>query len=267
VLVTQPPLPTYTPYPTYTLPAETSQAAATQTTVPAKTVTLTPSPTPAFDAVVNVETLNLRAGPDTAYDRVGQLHRGDGVEVTARTEAGDWLAVIQPDGTAGWVFAAYVDLNVPLDAVPVDVELPPTPTPSGPTPTPLPPVDAELARIARGKHGELAQPREVGQVGAGGEAEVEIVNDTPYELTILVGSPSSISVTIEACSACKVYSMVGPIFCPEEGRPRQTVRLRPGTSTVAARVTDPSVAPFLGTWELKADTRYFNCFYIVTRLG
>jgi len=83
-------------------------------------------------------------------------------------------------------------------------------------------------------------------VAAGGEAEVSIVNDTPYELTILVGMPNSASITIEACPACKVYSMVGPIFCPQEGRPKKTVRLKPGTCKVVAKVSDPSVIPFLG---------------------
>ena len=106
----------------------------------------------------------------------------------------------------------------------------------------------------------------VGPVAAGGEAEVTIVNDTPYELTILIGAPSSVSVILEACPACKVYSVVGPVFCPEEGRPKKTVRLKPGTSKVAAKVSDPSVIPFSGSWELVADTSYFNCFFIVTRL-
>jgi hypothetical protein len=58
--------------------------------------------------------------------------------------------------------------------------------------------------------------------------------------------------------------MVGPSFCQEESRPKQTVRLAPGTMKVVARVNDPGVAPFYGTWELKGNTAYFNCFYIVT---
>jgi hypothetical protein len=214
---------------------------------------------------VNIEALNLRAGPGTHYDKVGLLTRGDTPEVLARTAAGDWLAVRTASGTEGWIFAVYVDLNLSSESIPLVSEIPPTPTPSGPTSTPLPPVDAEIERIAQGNHGELAQPSEVGGVAADGEAQVTIVNDTPYELTILVGDPSSVSTTIEACATCKVYSFVGPVFCPEEGRAQTTVRLKPGTSKVAARVSDPSVIPFLGSWELRADTRYFSCFYIVTR--
>jgi uncharacterized protein YraI len=255
-------LPSSTPPPTLaptSLPTFTPLPTPTPTRLP--TSTLAPQP----DGVVNVEALNLRAGPGTVYDKVGLLRQGDELDIVARAAAGDWLAVIAPDGNEGWVSAIYVDLNIPPDRVPVATQVPPTPTPSGPTPTPLPAVDAEIERIAQDEHGELSQPGEVGHVAAGGEAEVTIVNDTPYELTILVGTPNSTSITIEACPTCKVYGMVGPVFCPQEGRPKKVVRLKPGTCQVAAKVSDPSVTPFLGAWELKSDTGYFNCFYILSK--
>jgi hypothetical protein len=216
--------------------------------------------------VVTAKALNLLAGPDTVYDKVGVLPEKEELDIVGRTATGDWLRVTAPDGTTGWVSADYVELSLSLDDIPVPTDIPPTPTPSGPTPTPLPAVDAEIERIARGEHGQLSQPSQVGEVVDGGETEVAITNDTPYELTILVGDPNSVSITVDACTVCKVYSMVGPIFCPSEGRPQTTVRLRPGVVKVAAKVSDPSVIPFLGTWELKGDTKYFNCFYIVTRL-
>jgi hypothetical protein len=243
----QPTLPVVTPPPTQALPAS-------------------PTPTPLPGGMVNVEALNVRAGPGTQYTKLGLLTKGEVIEVTARTAAGDWLAVSTDVVAHGWVSAAYVDLNIPVEQIPVAEEIPPTPTPSGPTPTPLPPVDAEIERLARGEHGELPPPAEVGGVAADGEAEVAIVNDTPYELTILVGAPSSTSITLEACATCRVYSMIGPIFCPKEGRPQVTARLKPGISQVAAKVSDPSVIPFLGSWDLKADTRYAKCFFIVTRI-
>lgn len=231
---------------------------------PIVTPTRTLMPTPQPDAEVTAEVLNLRAGPGVSYDKVGLLHQGEGLTITARSEAGDWLAVTLLDGTEGWVSAAYVDLYIPLDAIAVASEIPATPTPAAPTPTLS--VDEQIERIARGEHGELPQPSEVGRVAAGGEAEVTIVNDTPYLLTILVGAPNSVSISIEACSTCKTYSFVGPVFCPEEGRPRKTIRLKPGTCQVSAEVSDPSVIPFYGVWDLKGDTSYFNCFYIVTTL-
>ncbi len=236
--------------------------AGTVTPIATPTGALTPASQP--HAAVTAEALNLRAGPGVSYDKIGLLDQGRELTVTARTEAGDWLAVTLLDGTEGWVSADYVDLYIPLDAIAVVGEIPATPTPAAPTPTLT--VDEQIERIAKGQHGELSQPSEVGGVVAGGDAEVTIINDTPYTLTILVGAPNSVSISIEACPTCKTYSFVGPVFCPEEGRPRKIVRLKPGTCQVSAEVSDPSVVPFYGVWELKGDTSYFNCFYIATTL-
>jgi len=273
--------PTATPTPTRMSARPTSTPTATTRPKPTATPTHTPTitPTPLPDAIVNNDILNLRTGPGTVYDIIKVMQLGDELDVTARNEAGTWLAVTTSDGSKGWCSTKYLQLNVSLDDIPIATDIPPTPTPSEPTPTPtpegptptptitptpVPAVDAEIDKIAAGEHGGLGPPGEVGHVGAGGEAEVTIINDTPYELTLLVGAPNSVSITIEACPVCEVYSLVGPIFCPEEGRPQRVVRLKPGTCEVAAKVSDPSVTPFYGTWELKGDTSYFNCFYIVT---
>jgi hypothetical protein len=105
----------------------------------------------------------------------------------------------------------------------------------------------------------------VGAVAAGGEAELTILNDTPFVLTVLIGSPNQATITVEKCPTCSTYGVAGPLFCQEEGRPRQTIRVKPGTMKVAARVDNPSVIPFSGEWTLNADNSYFNCFFIVTR--
>ncbi len=84
------------------------------------------------DAVVTTEALNVRAGPGADHDRVGVVREGDGLDVVARTPAGDWLKVIAPDGTEGWVAAAYVALNMALDEVPEAAEIPPPPGPPVP---------------------------------------------------------------------------------------------------------------------------------------
>jgi uncharacterized protein YraI len=217
-------------------------------------------------AVVTHETLNVRAGPGTSYAKVGTLRQGDEVVVTGRNKAGTWLAITAADGIEGWVYAEYTNVDTSVESLPVAKAPPPpaSPTPAGPKPTLS--VDEQIAKVAKGQHGTLPQPGEVGSVDAGGETEVTILNDTPYQLTVLIGSPSSRTVTVEACPSCKVYSMVGPIFCQKEGRPTKTIRLVPGTSQVVARVSDPKVVPFYGTWELKANTAYFNCFYIVTSI-
>jgi uncharacterized protein YraI len=259
----------------------------TASPIPTRAPTLAPSvtPTPAPDAVVTADALTLRAGPGTIYARLGLLGNGDSLTVTARNEAGDWLAVTTSGGKRGWVATAYVELNRPLGQVPITAEVPPTPVPpptqppveatpteTEPTPAPAtaapsasPSVDEQIAEINRGQHGELPQPSTIGGVSAGGEAELTILNDTPFVLTVLIGSPNQTTVTVEACPTCSTYGTVGPLFCQEEGRPRQTIRIQPGTMKVAARVDNPSVIPFSGEWTLDPDNAYFNCFFIVTQ--
>jgi hypothetical protein len=259
----------------------------TASPMPTRTPTLTPSTTPtsAPDAVVTADALTLRAGPGTVYARLGLLGKGNPLTVTARNEAGDWLAVTTSSGKQGWVAAAYVELNRPLGQVPITEEVPPTPVPSPTqppveatpvesqltpapttaTPTAGPSVDEQIAEINRGEHGELPQPSTIGGVAAGGEAELTILNDTPYVLTVFIGSPNQVTVIVGACPTCSTYGTVGPLFCQEEGRPRQTIRIQPGTMKVAARVDNPSVIPFSGEWTLDPDNAYFNCFFIVTQ--
>jgi hypothetical protein len=257
-----------------TVPAgqSTPTVAATIPSAPAPGREVTPPPsampqataTPSEpQAVVNRETLNVRTGPGTDYPRVAVLRQGDQVTVTGRNKAATWLQVRLDDGQQGWLYADYTELSVTKASLEVVADIPAPPQTATPKATLT--VDEQIARVARGRHGTLPQPGETGGVEAGGEAEVTILNDTPYVLTVLVGAPSSRSITIDACATCKVYSLIGPLSCQEQGRPRKTVRLQPGNSEVVARVSDSSVIPFYGRWELKANTGYFNCFYIVTK--
>ena len=245
-------------------PAEATVAAAV---IAEAEATAEPAPTEETPseprAVVTNETLNIRSGPGTGYKIVGALKQGDEVTVTGRNKAGTWLAITTGAGLKGWVYADYTSVNTAVESLPVAQAPPPpaSPTPSKPKPTLS--VDEQIAKVAGDEHGTLPQPGEVGGVDAGGETEVTILNDTPYVLTVLLGSPNSRTVTIPACSTCKVYSMVGPVFCQEEGRPTKAIRLAPGNMKVVAKVNDPGVTPFYGTWDLKANTGYFNCFYIV----
>jgi hypothetical protein len=92
---------------------------------------------------VEAEALNVRTGPGAEYDRIGVVREGDGLDVVARTPAGDWLKVIAPDGTEGWVAAAYVTLNVAPDEIPEAAEIPPPPSPPAPAPSPTAVVSLE----------------------------------------------------------------------------------------------------------------------------
>ena len=231
-----------------------SLAADTGTPMPGPSATRAASVTASLPhAVVTTDALNVRTGPGTNYPKTGLVRKGDQVVVTGRTERGDWLAVTLADGKKGWVAASLVKLDVPVSGIAVAQDIPKPPTPAATSkpvvPTATLTIDEQIAKIAKGEHGALPQPGDMGGVSAGGEAEVTIVNDTPHVLTVLVGSPSSTSITVEACSSCKRYS-VGPSSCQEEGRPKRTIRLKPGSSQVVARVDDPSVTTFLGTWSL-----------------
>ncbi len=56
----------------------------------------------AGDAVrVKADSLNVRTGPGTRYQTVGQLYRGEVVEVAGRDQ--DWYHIILADGSYGWV--------------------------------------------------------------------------------------------------------------------------------------------------------------------
>jgi len=105
---------------------------ATPTMMPTDTPTsaLVPTPVPSPLGIVNADALNVRTGPGTAYGIVGVVAAGDELEISARTATGDWLAVVSAGGRRGWVYAAYVDLVVPLEAIPVVTEVPPTPRPA-----------------------------------------------------------------------------------------------------------------------------------------
>ena len=189
----------------------------------------------------------------------------------ARTQADDWLSVIAPDGKKGWVAANLVQLNIPKSQIPLASIIPTPPVSSTPKSTarPLPTlsVDDQIAALAKGQHGQLPQPGSTGGVAAGGDAELTILNDTPHRLTVLIGSPNGVTVVVEPCPSCRIYQGMGPLSCQESGRPRQVVRIKPGTMQVAARVGAPNVIPFLGTWNLSGDTGYLNCFFIVTRIN
>jgi len=110
-------------------------------TVPIPTDTPTPTLVPTSlsqpGGVVTAGGLRLRRGPGTVYGIVGVLYEADELEITAQSAAGDWLAVIATEGRKGWVYATYVDLDVPLDSIPVATEIPPTPAPA-PAPTATP---------------------------------------------------------------------------------------------------------------------------------
>ena len=124
---TVPPTNTPTPTPTSTAtptpnPTNTPTPTPTSTKTPTATPTTTPviTPTPLPDATVNIKTLNVRSGPGTVYDILAGVHQGDELEVIGQAYECDWLKVIIPQGTQGWVAGGpeYVIRNLPCDLIP-----------------------------------------------------------------------------------------------------------------------------------------------------
>jgi len=76
---------------------------------------------------VTADTLNLRAGPGKISTVRAELRRGTALDVVARTSDSQWLQVIAPGGTRGWVFGDLITLNISLRSVPVAATIPAPP--------------------------------------------------------------------------------------------------------------------------------------------
>jgi outer membrane protein assembly factor BamD (BamD/ComL family) len=126
-------------------------------------------------------------------------------------------------------------------------------------------IAADVAATRQGETGELDQPLEVGTT-ARGRAVVEIVNDSPETLEILVSGPSPETATVEACAGCQVRSSL-PLFgtgtCGVGDVPVTTLRLAPGRYEVVVRArSGGGVTPYSGSWRLRSGTAYSSCFYV-----
>ena len=105
------------------------------------------------------------------------------------------------------------------------------------------------------------------QVNADGKAVVKVINDCPYRLRLEFTGPEPKPMQLPKCDVCKVYSFMGPFFCPTQNRPTEETRLEPGPYRVFVTVDDPSVRPYVGHWQLSGDRRHTVCFFIVRSFG
>ncbi len=140
---------------------ETGEATPTPSLTPTETPTLTPTftftPTPELKGIVNAKpSLNLRSGPSMEKEILETLPTGSEVKVRGRNEAGDWLAVAAEQGD-GWVYAEYLDLNAPLDSIPLSTGAPLTPA-SQPTETSALATPISTPTVIR-LHSALAGPK------------------------------------------------------------------------------------------------------------
>lgn len=135
--------------------------------------------------------------------------------------------------------------------------------------------EAALARsiLERAKAegaGEIAAPEPSGRTNKD-IVEVVVQNDSPARLRIVFSGPETRVEELEACASCQIYSVTGPLYCPEKG-PVGRYRLAPGTYDIVVEVietTDSSrneVTPWRGAWTLKGGNEYYSCFFIRTTL-
>jgi N-acetylmuramoyl-L-alanine amidase len=70
-------------------------------------------------AVVLTGALNVRSGPGVAYGVNGVVHQGDMVSVIGRNDSGSWVVIQTPSGLEGWVNSSYLQINIPVQSLPV----------------------------------------------------------------------------------------------------------------------------------------------------
>ncbi len=130
---------------TRTVTATNSIAALLPTVTPTPRVTATSTPGPALNAIVTIAQggvgqVNVREGPGTNYPVIAKAQAGAAIQVTGRTETGDWLRVCCPlsqgvnQEAESWISAEFVLVDMPnsgaLAALPVP-EIRPAPVASG----------------------------------------------------------------------------------------------------------------------------------------
>ncbi|MDR3575018.1 MAG: SH3 domain-containing protein [Anaerolineaceae bacterium] len=70
-------------------------------------------------AVVNVTQLNVRTGPGLTFAVANTLNQGASLVLVGKSTDGNWYLVHLSDGSAGWVFSAYVTSSANLAVLPV----------------------------------------------------------------------------------------------------------------------------------------------------
>ncbi len=95
---------------------------AVQATAPQNEVKVMPTVAPVSvspEAAIGEGGLNLRYGPGLNYRVSRVLNQGETVRLEGRSQDGDWIVARLPDGSAGWVFGAYLQTKANLAALPM----------------------------------------------------------------------------------------------------------------------------------------------------
>ncbi len=99
-----------------------------------------------------------------------------------------------------------------------------------------------------------------------GTTTVQIRNESPYPLRIVLNGPESQFQEIPACKDCQKRSASAELeSCPNQG-PVINLTLKPGNYDIVAKsIVGENVNPYVGNWTLGKGYQYDNCFFIVTR--
>jgi len=108
--------------------ASPQAAAETPTTAATEAPTLTPAPaateTPSVPTLVLIQNANCRRGPSQVYDVLTSLLKGQSVQITAKSEEGNWWLVHIPTGEYCWISGATGTTAGNLAALPVATGMP-----------------------------------------------------------------------------------------------------------------------------------------------
>ncbi len=98
-----------------------------------------------FDAIVTAggDGLRLRGQPGFAADVLANLTQGSGLYVIGKTNDSEWAQVRTVAGQSGWVYAAYLELRVNLQQIPVTGEVLIVAAPTAPPAAPNEPGPAQ----------------------------------------------------------------------------------------------------------------------------
>jgi tetratricopeptide (TPR) repeat protein len=106
-------------------------------------------------------------------------------------------------------------------------------------------IDTEIAQISAGQHGYLPPAIPQNPEELEGKAELTIINDTSYKLTVLLSGPTTRSVILSAGGT-------------------EQITLDPGVYEIAAKVSAEDVIPYYGETTFEGNYLYENRFYIST---
>lgn len=91
----------------------------TPSATPLPTATATATATPIPDAAVGRSLTNLRSGPGVGYEILAEVESQTPLEVLGKSASEEWIKVLTPAGLEGWMFLLPLELNIPLDSIPV----------------------------------------------------------------------------------------------------------------------------------------------------